>query len=185
MSQAGRTRYFSRNATRPRSARRGEEKNKALWGSAHARAGGAPLLPLLIMRQIPLKSKWRKSTDSNITLTLPTLPHSLGLGTFALNSQNYNPHFEKILDPPLLTLNLTLNKMKYAMKSLLIKKETEWIECVCCSHLIGISWSSLWLITWSTFSKHENSSFLKKFVSNLLVFSHISQNIAIATATEN
>ena len=29
MSQAGRTRYFARSATRARSARRGEEKNKA------------------------------------------------------------------------------------------------------------------------------------------------------------
>ena len=30
MSQAGRTRYFARSATRARSARRGGEKNKAL-----------------------------------------------------------------------------------------------------------------------------------------------------------
>ena len=59
------------------------------------------LLPLLIVPQIPLKSKWRKSTYSNITLTLPTLPHSLCLGTFAFNSQTYNPLFEKILYPPL------------------------------------------------------------------------------------
>ena len=43
------------------------------------------------MPQIPLKSKRRKSTYSNITLTLPTLPHSLCPGTFAFNSQNYNP----------------------------------------------------------------------------------------------
>ena len=30
MSQAGRTRYFARSATRARSARRGKEKNKAM-----------------------------------------------------------------------------------------------------------------------------------------------------------
>ena len=33
MSQAGRTRYFARSATRARSARRGKEKNKALFFS--------------------------------------------------------------------------------------------------------------------------------------------------------
>ena len=45
-----------------------------------------------------------------------------------LEFSKLKPRFEKILDPPpppLLTLNLTLNKMKYAIKALLIKKETE------------------------------------------------------------
>ena len=36
MSQAGRTRYFARSATRARSARRGKEKNKALSGGTLA-----------------------------------------------------------------------------------------------------------------------------------------------------
>ena len=38
MSQAGRTRYFARSATRARSARRGEEKNKAITEMERARA---------------------------------------------------------------------------------------------------------------------------------------------------
>ena len=32
----------------------------------------------------------------------PLLPHSVGPGTFALNSNTYNPLFEKILDPPII-----------------------------------------------------------------------------------
>ena len=50
MSQAGRTRYFARSATRARSARRGEEKNKALFFSS----------PRLALRaRVALRAKYR------------------------------------------------------------------------------------------------------------------------------
>ena len=92
------------------------------------------LLPLLIVPQIPLKSKWRKSTYSNITLTLSQnqpspfppspLPHFLGFGTFALNSQNYNPLFGKILDPPLQYdhLNTWCYQLQYNIKQIELRK---------------------------------------------------------------
>ena len=62
-----------------------------------------------IVPQISLK---KKSTYSDITLTL-TLPpshlsHSFGPGTFALNSDTYKPLFEKIVDPPLPSLQSAL-----------------------------------------------------------------------------
>ena len=50
MSQAGRTRYFARSATRARSARRGKEKNKALFFS----------FPRLALRaHVALRAKYR------------------------------------------------------------------------------------------------------------------------------
>lgn len=54
----------------------------------------------------------KKSTYSDITLTL-TLPpshfsHSFGPGTFALNSHTYKPLFEKVVDPPLPSLESAL-----------------------------------------------------------------------------
>ena len=50
MGQAGRTRYFARSATRVRSARRGKEKNKALFFS----------FPRLALRtRVALRAKYR------------------------------------------------------------------------------------------------------------------------------
>ena len=50
MSQAGRTRYFARSTTRARSARRGKEKNKALFFS----------FPRLALRAgVALRAKYR------------------------------------------------------------------------------------------------------------------------------
>ena len=40
---------------------------------------------------------------------LPSLPHSFGSGTFALNSLTYNPFFEKIVNPPLNSLSSANN----------------------------------------------------------------------------